>query len=488
MTAPTERGPLRLVPGDPPTEGTVNDDDPALSSTLKQQRATQDPLVGRTVAGRYRIEARLGAGAMGAVYRAEQVMLKKTVALKLLATDDDQDARERFLQEARIAATLKHPGIAEVYDFGVTEEGVLFYAMEYLQGTDLEHRLASRGPLPAEEAISIARDVAQALAVAHAAGVVHRDLKPANIFLVPQKVGGEAVKVVDFGISKIVAEGPAGSASRLTLPGFSCGTPVYMSPEQAAGQAVDARCDIYALGIVLYEMLCGRPPFDAPEAVRTLNMHLSEPPPAFASQCPGLQVPPELEAVVMRALAKKKEARFASMSDFDAALAAVGTRLGHPAVTAGAASDDTMPTGGRERDEGGTVPPRRSRLSLWLALAAVALLLGVGAALVSRGGSPAPSAGRLPDAGLAGATPPDTPPPAVVAPASAPQAGAAAGPRPDIQPPEPARKALPLRVRPGRAPAAKAPGPAAPTAPGPAPSPPQKGYRLDDLKPYGKKK
>jgi serine/threonine-protein kinase len=438
-------------------------------SAAARPDAAVDPLIGRVLAGRYRVEAPLGQGSMGAVYRAVQVTLRKNVALKVLAGGSDAESLERFTQEARVAATLKHQGIAEVYDFGVTDEGQPFYVMELLQGTDLAHRIAACGPLPPAEAVGIARAIASALAVAHAAGVVHRDLKPANIFLVPQASGGEVVKVVDFGISKVLWSGDEPRA-QLTMPGLVCGTPHYMSPEQAGGGPVDARSDIYALGVVLYEMLCGNPPFDAPEVVKILNAHLSDPPPPLAAQCPGLAVPRALELLVMRALAKAREDRFASMSELEAALAAW------------LHADPAAAATGLER----ALPAKASvrRLRWLLPLAAVGCVAaGVLAWLLV--GRPAPRPVAPPPIGpVVAAAPAAVPVAPPSAPASAPAAPAAPPARPAVAFPRAASRDA--RVRPA-APARSAPAVPARAEPI-APAPAARSYRLDDLKPYGQER
>lgn len=467
----------------------TDDAEDRQSLPLGSQTPTTSALIGRTLGGRYRVEALIGEGGMGAVFRSEHVTLRKIVAIKLLTAAADAAMRERFLQEARVAATLKHSGIAEVYDFGLTDDGLPYYAMEYLEGTDLEHRLAGRGPLPASDAVAIAREVAQALAAAHAAGVVHRDLKPANIFLVPQAQGGEIVKVVDFGISKVAASSTAASVSNPTMTGLIAGTPFYMSPEQAGGRPVDNRSDIYALGVVLYEMLCGRPPFDQMEIVRVLNAHLCTLPPPLSEKCPCLAVPQPLEALVMRALEKDPERRFTSMSEFDAALAALGLlapgRAAAGRAVNGSGAIAAPPADGERytaRDTGTTA--RLSKfLYLVIGVSAVVLLLVAGTVIWFALSAP-PTAAEIPATTPATAThpahagqPPDTAVTAAIQ-AALPESSAA----PVIDAGKSTSSVLP-RKKPAASRPAASPGSTSPDAAGPTPK-----YGLDDLKPYGKQK
>jgi len=206
--------------------------------------------------GRYEIESELGRGAMGVVYLARDPQLHRRVALKTfpahegLSRDQQQEFRERFVREARAAAGLAHPGVVTVHDVG-EHDGVPFFTMEYVPGSTLEQLLRS-GPIDAEPAFSIAERVVEALCAAHEAGIVHRDVKPANILV---RASDRAVKVADFGVARI-------AASDLTRSGSWIGSPAYMSPEQIRGQEVDARSDLFSLAVILYEMLCGKRPFE----------------------------------------------------------------------------------------------------------------------------------------------------------------------------------------------------------------------------------
>jgi predicted Ser/Thr protein kinase len=262
-------------------------------------------LVGRTLDGRYRVEKVLGEGGMGVVYLVTHVALGKRMALKVLHGEGarDETTVARFVQEAQASSAIGHPNIVDVIDFGRLADGAAYFVMELLEGESLTARI-KRGAIPLEQTIAIAEQIASALAAAHARGIVHRDLKPDNVQLV-RRGPEEAVKVLDFGIAKV-----GGASSKLTKTGMIFGTPHYMSPEQAAGQSVDARTDVYALGVIVFEMATGTVPFDGDTFMGILSKHMFEPPPrptkVLASTHP-------LEPVILRALAKKPEDRYASM-------------------------------------------------------------------------------------------------------------------------------------------------------------------------------
>ncbi len=279
----------------PPSEPAVGDDAAGL--------------VGRTL-GRYRLEALIGQGAMGAVYRALHTATEKTYAVKVLtqSTSDPGQFESRFLQEAQIAASIRHPGLVEVFDFGV-EWGFPYYVMEYLEGETVADRIRAGARLPTQTAIQIVAAAAEAVAVAHDAQVVHRDLKPENLFLARDEDGVETVKVLDFGVSKDL------DAVALTMVGAALGTPAYMSPEHAARRDVDGRSDIYSLGIVLYRLLAGHVPFQSEQYLVVLRAHLSESPARLSGE-PGMDVSPELESVLFKALEKRPEDRFSDAREF----------------------------------------------------------------------------------------------------------------------------------------------------------------------------
>ena len=278
-------------------------------------------MIGETV-GSYKIERKLGEGGMGVVYVAEHPLLKKKAVVKFLHAELSSDGElvERFFNEARSATMIQHPGIVDVFDFGHHSSGCAFILMEFLAGDSLADRLKQDGPFDAGFAVAIGKQLASALSAAHEQGIVHRDLKPDNVFLVRDREapGGARVKVLDFGIAKLVDKA---SSSVKTQTGAVMGTPTYMAPEQcrSAGE-VDHRADIYALGCILFELLCGRPPFRCASLGQLIAAHMFEPPPALTTFAPA--VPADLEAVVLRALAKEPDERQGSMSNLEVELEA----------------------------------------------------------------------------------------------------------------------------------------------------------------------
>lgn len=274
-----------------------------------------DELVGRTIAGRYRIVERVGEGGMGIVYRARHEVLDRDVAVKFLAPElaSDTTNRQRFLREARVANRIDHEHIVDLIDFGETGDGLVFLVMEYLEGQNLGEVIAGSALEP-ERAVKIARQLAGALARAHELDVVHRDIKPQNVVLVSSG-RGDFAKLLDFGLARMQGE------LRLTASGAVFGTPEYMAPEQARGDKLSGQADLYALGCVLFEMLTGSPPFTgvAPDVIMK---HLREPPPALSEVRPGL--PEGLEVLVARLLAKEPGARhrdgYHLVEDLDAVL------------------------------------------------------------------------------------------------------------------------------------------------------------------------
>ncbi|HEY8924643.1 MAG TPA: serine/threonine-protein kinase, partial [Polyangia bacterium] len=273
--------------------------------------AIRDPLIGAVLGDRYLIVSQIGVGGMGAVYRAEHTTLKRELAIKVLLPEfggKDEFVR-RFEREAESASRLSHPHIIAVTDFGRTPEGLLFLAMEYLDGRSLTS-LIREGPLGVARALGIARQILAGLNRAHGAGVVHRDLKPDNIMLIDREGNRDFVKILDFGIAKVTDPAPGREA--LTQAGMVFGTPEYLSPEQALGDTIDARADLYALGVIMFEMLAGQRPFESEDKVRIISMHLSHVVPRLAAVNPAVEVPPAIEEVVAQALEKPRENRFAS--------------------------------------------------------------------------------------------------------------------------------------------------------------------------------
>jgi tRNA A-37 threonylcarbamoyl transferase component Bud32 len=271
--------------------------------------------------GTYRITATLGEGGMGKVYAAQHKLLGRPAAIKVLLPQysSHPELLTRFFHEAKAAAAAKNPGIVEIYDFG-EDNGSAYIAMELLEGEDLETRLRRLGRVPLAQALLFTGQIASALAAAHASGIVHRDLKPANVFIVtdPQVIGGERVKILDFGIAKVSATEDDGE-SKHTRAGAVMGTPTYMAPEQCRGAAnVDARSDLYSVGCILFEMLCGRPPFVGVSSVELMSAHLRDQPPVPSSIEPSIG--PELDALILSLLAKEPDARFQRAVDLDRAM------------------------------------------------------------------------------------------------------------------------------------------------------------------------
>ncbi len=268
-----------------------------------------DDLVGRTLDG-YALEAKIGSGATGVVYRARRAGDERPVAITVLNENLGQisSLRRRFEREARALSRLTHPRIVHISDFGITPEAT-FIAMEVLEGDTLEEILAD-GPVAPESAVAIVKQALEGVSFAHDLQIVHRDLKPANIFL--QFKGGKPdVKVLDFGLAKFLSVDELSEDATLTRRGRIVGTPAYMAPEQITGGTLDVRADVYAAGVLLFELLADRRPFDYARRSQLLRAHLFEPVPSLASVRPGLSVRPELEAIVRRALAKDPGARYA---------------------------------------------------------------------------------------------------------------------------------------------------------------------------------
>ena len=275
---------------------------------------TDDSLIGTTLAGKYRIEARLNEGGMGTVYRATHVLMEKTVAIKVLRPSlaADEKIVARFSREARAASRISHPNALTVTDFGEDENGIVFLVMEFLSGRTLKQLIRDEGPLPLTRVVEIVRQVGDALNAAHAQGVVHRDLKSDNIMLVDTMAGDHA-KVLDFGIAKI--NEPEGTRdTELTAPNLVIGTPQYMSPEQCSQNSeIDARSDIYSLGVILYEMLVGHVPFTADSPTMVMMKHLQEPVPSVLEERSDL--PASIGRVIARAMAKLPVNRYQTIAE-----------------------------------------------------------------------------------------------------------------------------------------------------------------------------
>ena len=289
------------------------------------ERPADDPLLGRLVADKFLVQRLVGTGGVGRVYRAIQQGLQRPVALKLLHHSGaiDRQTRERFHREARAASRLNHPGVAAVYDFGQWE-GELYIALEFIEGESLYDTFIRDFPLAPERLVGLMVQVCDALAAAHARGIVHRDLKPENIMVIRGPEGQEQVKVVDFGLAILV--GPE-AEQRLTREGIISGTPAYMSPEQVKGGEMDARTDLYSLGVILYEQLCAQLPFSAEVVTELVVKHLFADPEPPSAKNPRLQIHPALEALALEALAKDPGARPATAMDFRQRLLTAGEQI-----------------------------------------------------------------------------------------------------------------------------------------------------------------
>ncbi len=286
-------------------------EDGAATEVLPDAGPAQDALIGTIVDGRYRIGEQIGEGGMGVVYKALHVTLNKTLALKVLRGEmaKDPEVVQRFIQEAQAATSIGHENIIDISDFGRLPDGTVYFVMEYLSGSPLNQLIKRGGSIPVSDAVTIVRQIGSALGAAHLRGIVHRDLKPDNVYLVTRGEQSTYVKVLDFGIAKV-----GGASNKLTRTGMVFGTPHYMSPEQAAGQSVDARTDIYALGVIMYEMFTGRVPFDADTFMAVLTKHMFEQPAPMNAPGAGRMLG-AIEQITLRALEKKPENRYQTMQE-----------------------------------------------------------------------------------------------------------------------------------------------------------------------------
>ena len=419
---------------------------------------------GRIVGGKYRLGERIGKGGRGEVYAAVQMDLAREVAVKLVP-DIDEEARARFLHEARVAAGIRHPCVVEIFDAGVDADGTPYCAMELLEGETLAARIDREGPLPVDEVVAIAASVASALGAVHDKGFLHRDVKPSNVLLAKRADGGVDPKLIDFGIAKRIAVDPEvvrratqtglGPARGLkaTAPGLIVGTPRYLAPEQILGGDLDVRCDVYALGVTTYEALAGEPPFAAGDMGELLAKIVCAERPPLAKRAKDAAIPAGIDREVLRAIAKDPADRHASAADFAQALWAV--------------------LAAAERGVSGApiaAPPTRRPGRGALIAAAIAIAATFAIVLARR----AP-----------------TPPPATAIVTAAPSATPTAEPEsavPQATPsalPEPTAKGAEVHPSPPRAPFARSAEKPAPTASAPTAARPPATLRIDDLKaPY----
>ncbi len=295
--------------------------------------ATGDPLLGKVLNGRFTVLEQIGTGGMGRVYKALQAPLDRVVALKILnpnyGAGKDPGFQKRFFLEASMTSKLRHPNTITIIDYGKTEEGIFYIAMEYVEGQTLGALLTSVGALPWERALYIGQQVCRSLREAHKHGIVHRDLKPANVMILNEETDHDQIKILDFGLVKSFApdKPKAPNETELTQSGVLLGSPQYMAPEQARGVS-DPRSDIYSLGIVLYQMLAGRPPFVGRESIDVIVKQIREPPPPLRSPRPELDLPAEVVAIVMRCLEKDPDKRFQSMDEMLEGMRRVGINAG----------------------------------------------------------------------------------------------------------------------------------------------------------------
>src|ERR1700722_1971438 len=256
---------------------------------------------------------------MGRVYRAEQTTLGRTVAVKIIHPHlvGEENTAARFITEARAASRLNHPNSVGIIDFGNTPDGQLYLVMEFLRGRDLARVTYEEGALPFRRIVDVLRQVLAALAEAHSENIIHRDLKPENIILEPVRSGGDFVKVVDFGLAKMRVET---QQPGIPSPGIVCGTPEYMSPEQARGDVLDARSDLYAVGVILYQLLTGRLPFEADSPTQVVLAHLTRPPQDPRTLAPERKIPDALAELCLKTLAKEPKDRYQDSDEMSAAL------------------------------------------------------------------------------------------------------------------------------------------------------------------------
>jgi serine/threonine protein kinase len=419
--------------------------------TAAAKEVTSDPLLGRVINDKFRILGFIARGGMGKVYRAEQVPLGRVCAIKILnpsyTGDHNPQFHKRFFLEASMTSKLRHPNTVTIFDYGHTDDDIYYMAMEYLEGYTLHRAIRQVGHLPEERTAHISRQICRSLREAHTLGVVHRDLKPANVYLLEHGDEPDYVKVLDFGLVKDVSS----DSEELTKAGLFMGSPKYMAPEQINGGVIDSRTDIYALGIIMYEMVTGKVPFDRPKSVDILMAHVNEEVPPIRIMNPAARVSPALEEAITRCMAKNPNDRYRSMDEVIAALKRLGgTTAAEPSqsmtadrvssygseptasrIVLGVGAAMSIPDGGPPSApavEGGSIyvsatpsdyPPERSRLhplvvAAMVSLAAIAVLAFVKFhAIAPHAGAPAPAAAvqaPVANPGAAAATSPSAAP------------------------------------------------------------------------------
>ncbi len=383
----------------------------------------KDHFVGTVLDNAYEIQAIIGQGGMGIVYRARHKLMDRIVAVKMLQSQltSDSVSVKRFQHEAKAASRLDHPNVIKVSDFGISPTGQPYIVMDYLEGTSLADVIKKSGHVCVERTIRIISQACDALDHAHQQGLIHRDLKPTNIVLVTYDDEKDFVKVVDFGVAKLLGSG-APDGQKLTQTGAICGSPVYMSPEQCLGLELDARSDIYSMGVVLYETLSGKLPILGKTMVETMSKHINEMPPRFAEVREDLYIPERLETIIFKAMSKDPSHRYNTMGELRSDLQLAMPHSGRSAALR-QAIDVVEPA------KPGLDPEQISKIILTVVSVFLILAMGVGTwAFVKYRMNP-PSAGGTP------VQQPSLPEPTATPPAPQPQA--------TTPPPQPATKASP---------------------------------------------
>jgi serine/threonine-protein kinase len=395
--------------------------DPTNTATTASNQnasgAQPDPLIGRTINERFKILSVIARGGMGKVYKAEQAPLGRICAVKVLNPnyngENDPEFHKRFFLEASIASKLSHPNTVTIFDYGQTDDNVYFMAMEYLEGRTLHRVIKTESPLAPHRVVHIARQICRSLREAHGLGVIHRDLKPANVYLIQHDDEADFVKVLDFGLVKNVDD----TSENLTQTGLFMGSPKYMAPEQIRGDRCDARTDVYALGVVMFEMLTGKVPYDGGTSVNTLMMHVNDPIPNMREIAPMAAFSDALGDVVYKCMQKKPEDRFNTMDEVLQALKRASGESGDFAasmlLSTGSLPGDTSQRGVLPNPTGsGAVPPaivapeatvtagssaipadapKKSRMGLVLGIiGAIVIAGGIGGAMMAKSSGSTP--------------------------------------------------------------------------------------------------
>ncbi|MFU8805517.1 MAG: serine/threonine-protein kinase [Bradymonadaceae bacterium] len=359
-----------------------------MSSSREQRRQLYERLVGQSIAGRYDVVSLMGFGGMGAVYEVIQRNMNRRIALKFIPSHNPITAA-RFEREALTVSQLRHPNTVTVFDYGQTEDGFLYLTMEMLAGKTLSDLIKEESPMPPTRAIHIAAQVCRSLSEAHRMGIVHRDIKPDNIFLIEVDGDPDVVKVLDFGIAKVIS---GEDDVQLTGDGRIIGTPRYMSPEQILSQEVDHRSDIYSLGCIIFEMLCAAPPFQASSTTALMISHAQDPPPPFAerlSEDALSHIPLSVEHVVRRALAKSPDDRQQTTDllreELEAALTSLQAQRSHDDSRHGVTSPAQLPAGAKDAGSNKT-----GRLALVAIAIAIVLIIAFSFVIFSPSDDPTP--------------------------------------------------------------------------------------------------